>query len=581
VYNLQRQDYIIDQVNDNGSLHQFQIDGVDLTAYFQVGNTVYVDWNSGPTVTAAITASAFSGGNTLVTIQDTFVSSYPGGVVNNLSKRTDYRIEVEVFKASDDSSLTGGVKFSFTPGNDGIAYADVSDIVKAFLTAEWIEPSALNETEDDTSLKFYIKHQEFYDGALQGSQTSDSGNPRYAVFGALQIPSSVGNNLTDYVPADDTKNFLTLFTNPKLWRDYPATLSFIYATSLTDAYALQRYYNSIGAIVGSTSLTVLDTGEIDAVNKLMLTSGSLDEAAETLVLQVGQKPAEPADYTEALVVPDDDFTLGMTPGGPWYNDVDAGTNWTGSGGISTAPTTETKTVRQDLSYSLSNRFVKATLTLQWDSSGTYRVKFFIGSTFVLSSPTVGLGVGTDITFTLYIHQTVMTDDNKIGIKVEKVSGSTVAIFLISVALDEGAFVPFFAPLTLQIESPCNNPVMLMWKNSLGGDAFWLFEHGQESVYNFSGRKKAKRLTLFAENLTLDQWEAISELNHLGEVYQENIVEFTSSVNKSAVRDGSQVYVLDEDGNKTGVIVIPTQSLINTKNTLHSIEIEIEFPERYE
>jgi hypothetical protein len=33
----------------------------------------------------------------------------------SFSGLTNYRVEVEVFKSSDDTSLTGGVKFSFRP----------------------------------------------------------------------------------------------------------------------------------------------------------------------------------------------------------------------------------------------------------------------------------------------------------------------------------------------------------------------------------------------------------------------------------------------------------------------------------
>src|SRR5690606_26908648 len=107
-----------------------------------------------------------------------------------------------------------------------------------------------------------------------------------------------------------------------------------------------------------------------------------------------------------------------------------------------------------------------------------------------------------------------------------------------------------------------------WKNSLGGDAWWMFDYDQEVSYNLSSEKKAKRLQLFTNNLTADQWEALNELNHIGEVYKKNITELTSSVDKSHAQDGTQVYAVDADGNKVGVIVIPKSNVMFTRMKRH-------------
>jgi hypothetical protein len=134
--------------------------------------------------------------------------------------------------------------------------------------------------------------------------------------------------------------------------------------------------------------------------------------------------------------------------------------------------------------------------------------------------------------------------------------------------------------SIEVAQPCKNPVLLFWKNSLGGDAFWLFDHDQEVSYVTSGRK-AKRMILSTNNLTEGQWHALNELNHIGEVYKDNIVELTSSLNKTHTKVGTQVYVVDSNGNKTGVIVIPTRNVMFTHMQKHEFRIEIEFPELYE
>jgi len=46
------------------------------------------------------------------------------------------------------------------------------------------------------------------------------------------------------------------------------------------------------------------------------------------------------------------------------------------------------------------------------------------------------------------------------------------------------------------------------------------------------------------------------------------------------RIGQSVYVLNSDGTKTGVIVIPNSDSSFTKKTIHETTVEIEFPELF-
>ena len=133
---------------------------------------------------------------------------------------------------------------------------------------------------------------------------------------------------------------------------------------------------------------------------------------------------------------------------------------------------------------------------------------------------------------------------------------------------------------IDIKDACSNPILLWWRNSLGGDAFWMFEYNQKLSYRLDGNRKAKRYVLFASNLTDNEFDAISELNTLGEVYEPAITELTTSVNKSQARIGSQVYMIDASGKKTGVIVIPTEITTNTRYSRNKIQITIELPEIY-
>lgn len=135
-------------------------------------------------------------------------------------------------------------------------------------------------------------------------------------------------------------------------------------------------------------------------------------------------------------------------------------------------------------------------------------------------------------------------------------------------------------ITVEIREACDNPVMLMGRNSLGGIMQWMFDINQEYNFDFGDGVKAKRLTLFTDDLTINQWEALTEFFTLGEVYRNNVLEFTSDTIKTSSRIGNQVYVVAADGSKVGVIVIPRERSTQTKQVKHSFEIEIEYPETF-
>lgn len=132
--------------------------------------------------------------------------------------------------------------------------------------------------------------------------------------------------------------------------------------------------------------------------------------------------------------------------------------------------------------------------------------------------------------------------------------------------------------TIEMREACDNPVMLMARNSLGGVVQWLFDTNQDLSYEDDNSIKSKHLVLFTDNLTINQWEALQDFITLGEVYRNNITEFTSETIKTSTRMDQQVYVVYPDGTKVGVIVLPGRNKTQTRQVKHSFEIEIEFPE---
>lgn len=132
--------------------------------------------------------------------------------------------------------------------------------------------------------------------------------------------------------------------------------------------------------------------------------------------------------------------------------------------------------------------------------------------------------------------------------------------------------------TIELRDSCANPVLLMGRNSLGGLLFWLFDVTQDYTFNYEDGRKAKRLVLTALNLSINEWEALEDFNSLGTIYRNNITEVTSSTIKTKSVIGQQVYAVNADGTKLGVIVIPNQNLTKTKQVTHSFTLEIEYPE---
>jgi hypothetical protein len=108
----------------------------------------------------------------------------------------------------------------------------------------------------------------------------------------------------------------------------------------------------------------------------------------------------------------------------------------------------------------------------------------------------------------------------------------------------------------------------------------MFDVNQEYTFDYGNGRKAKRLVLTTVNLTINEWESLQDFITLGEVYRENIVEFTSTTDATSRRIGQQVYVLNQDGTKIGVIALPTRNTTRTKQIRHIFELEIEYPEEF-
>lgn len=170
----------------------------------------------------------------------------------------------------------------------------------------------------------------------------------------------------------------------------------------------------------------------------------------------------------------------------------------------------------------------------------------------------------------YAGKVITVDLNEI-ITTQTVENDSIALYK-----DGTPDVLLSEELPIELDEACENPVLLIGRNKLGGMMSWMFDIDQD----YSIPKGAKRKVLKASNLTLAQWEGLHDFFRDGDIYKNAFVELTSSINKTSSQIGNQVYAVDEDGNKTGVIVIPTSNSTRTRQTKHYFEIEIEYPEEW-
>jgi hypothetical protein len=601
VYKFRREDHAIDQVNNSGGFAQVQMNGVDRTSYYQAGDSIAMMAATlgNTTLYGTISLSSFSGGNTLITTTIPFASVGvgPDDFINNLSKRTDYKLEIEIFKSADDSSLTNGVKLTFTHGRDGVMYVDVSSIIKSYISAEWSLPVSINEIDAEASIKFYIKYQQYYDGALVGSPTSDSANPIHGVFAALQVAQSAfGGNMRDYFPTT-SKLWLTKFALSTalqklvMWRDWPFSVSFMHPDGIGLMVRIYFLYDASGTVL-LTGIEDLATANDDSINRLGFFM-SLAGGAR-LVIQIGTPPAQPAGYTDSISLPDSSFASGIA-GGSWVNEGVTGNLWSGGGGdVSvTLSTTESRRLTQDLPQNLDSRFIRVQFTATFSASNTIAITAYISSVAAGSAIIAGTGSPQDYTVYAYLPSPPDPVASTLGITSDLITGPVGTLTLHDVTLTEGFLSKKLIDLDIEIRDVCGydadllpvagqNPIHLFWKNSLGGDAFWNFEKYHEYSYTYQNGRKAKRIILFENQLHPVQWEALQELNTTGEIFSTNIIELTSSVNKTSQRIGQQVYMISQDGaTKTGVIVIPSSDRAFARDVTNMIAIEIELPEVFQ
>lgn len=593
IYKMTRKDYATNSISNSGGFALVKVTG-DITGLLTLGDQIYLELDNAEIAnTGTITAESFAAGETSITTSIAYGAGTTGWI-NLLTYRSRYRVEVELYRQTDNTLIFSFLEYAPTP--NGRVTIDVSMPLNEYITSEPLAspnygipyaisgPQSFRKLWRNTtpgSLGFYIKYREVWTGSAQ-AQTSDSANPSWAAKGARQIGELYGGYLKEYSETTGRK-FLTKFTAPKIWPGRIMALSIIEPTnppSSTNRLHIKReYYTPSGVLdFALYELPGLTGADI---------AGIYDHAGSPVDI------SDPSSTPQYLI---------------YDKQFNAGTSWVNLGNATSYPTVTLGPGTSSKDYAIpvllkSGRSYNFAVT--WEVSAgagaetmTLRARVIrldqvtAEATFTSAARSQGFS-GTEIftltpaadTYWLFIDLSCSAGvNNRTGLIAYPAVIYTLPrwIDFSAVTRDDTAKTEttgisetlrhHIVPLPTH-----DNQVQLLWKNSLGGASTWVFDFSQEYSYKFDTGKR-KRMVLFAQHLTANEWEAINELNAIGDVYRVPHNELTTSVNKSHARKGSQVYLVDSGGKQTGVVVIPTEVRTRTRNEQHSIELTIELPE---
>lgn len=459
-----------------------------------------------------------------------------------------YYMAVEIWNSTTAAKIADAKYYS---NSTGAVVVDVAPFLKSAMTLD-------NESDlttgtvytDGNWVKYYIKYREYWTASSE-SQVNDSSNLRYAVYGGVQLGTA--NEFT--VPQISLAGgFLHLTDRGKAAKGYPYLVSHI-AYDIANGIKKEYYLNgaSQGTEISLTptdsvvftrvqnstydrvDLTVVETGDPILAPSAWSDTGAnawISRTATAFTIQSNSAGTRnyaaecPLDVPNATLV---EFDITVVRTGAWVSNPSYVVSLLNSGGT-----------------------VSGTQSFNTTGSGTYHIS--ITSTDVITDIRFQVGTATQPGASNY----------------ETITWPVGQSFQVDNALT--------TPFRIDIEE-CSNTVMLIWRSSLGGWECFPFTINQEYTWHYSDRK-AKRLTLYADNLTLSQWEAIQGLNTLGDLYRSPITEMTTSLNRTSATIGQSVYVLNSDGSKIGVNVIGQANTTQTKQKTHSAFVTIEYPELF-
>ena len=396
----------------------------------------------------------------------------------------------------------------------------------------------------------------------------------YSIYGAKQIGSDA------YYSSYVNGLLVTLLDSLQLASGEYFSLSYISSSGGVYDWIKKSYYNAAGILLFSTYIkSTNNTHTYSTLNPPSADFTSVPSSIYTLFQKL--------DFTDAIL-PDRNIANAGTI--TWLgNSLLIGTGTTSKTWCAPFFLAQNSSVSFSFSFTLTGNATNVTPHLYlFNSSGTVlsgSVNIFTGSNGIYtgtgsitnSGASDAYFIGFDFTNASGADKTLQLNSLLINIPSSAIRIDFKGIRL-SISTTYTEIATLFTTIIGNIISCTKNPITLMWRNSLGGESSWTFNFNQEIVQKLQDPYKNKQYTLFDQNLTLTQFNALNELFTLGQIYQTPLIELTTSIDKTEARIGQQVYIIDSNGNKTGVIVLSGENKTMTKRNKHTLQATIELPE---
>lgn len=557
VYRMQRKDYTQwTSIDNDGGFVRINFNGINLSSQFNDDDQLYIKSSSGAfDEFGNITDVEFTGGNTKITTDIVYHATTDGTTVNdfvnNMTTRPVYNVAINLYDADTDDALLDH-SLSYSPNLKGEVKIDVQSI-SALVSPEIVGIGGYDVVvvDENKSIGFYIGYTEQWIGSAE-AETLDDTHTITAIFGEFTV---VGRN--DYAKRIP-ELILSMSDVLRLFPGKYFDIS-VYGVN-TGKYMSIEHYNV--------------SNELESTEYIQLKEG---------VIRV---PILPSANDKKILAAVASNLVFIIPASAWNDIPTPFTKTTTQLTIVGGTGTDSYGAYMALGQFDANNFNDFEIQIQVIGSWSGSVTFLITASDGFISRQEGLLVSSNGNYTLKLSTaSSITPAGPLQLTISaaiSVSGAISAT--ITIPIGE---VLYSAPNAstavkeIEVKSPCKNPITLSWCNIHGGQEWWTFDFNQEESYSYPDNTKVRRITLFANDLTFDQWRMLNGLNTLGDVFSPYITELDYDVIGTEKRIDSQVYLLLDNLGLLEVIVIPLENVTQTKRGLHAIQIQIELPEGYE
>jgi len=579
VFKMQRKDYNITAVANSGGALQITVN-TNLTTLTTAkggpvvaGSVLWVQTDNGVYNAAYTVVTVTNVASSVVTFgAGTYTSAATTGFIN-LQQRAGYYVAARVFAGNGAVSSSSLFTMNFTPNKSGFLLMDFSQL-KTFLTPS-ISTTLLGTTNATggwktlnnagTSYKAHIQYTEIWTSSAE-TEVSDSANPFFVAHAARRVRDAFGGYMKPYSDTGTTRKFLTRFNEPRAWLGKEFLMSYIdpapNGTSRT--YLKKTRYDATGLFWGAT----YDLGNYASGTPNPSIFDNAEDFGQVYRLQNDIQDASGTSSWTGVTyggTPSVTASTGTSNGLNYFMDIETTHVYTLKVNVTVATAGVTINMRGKEyngtnAFSLSQSAAVGTSTLTFQGTPSVHCHIINLSATFTTSATVTINSVTIET---------VPDDGWIDYQLVTMTSTYTVVE-----------TPVSESLRVYLSSPCSPSVQLVWKNSLGGDSTWVFQYNQEGELTSNKEGVYLRTKLFADDLTQNETEAMSDLLSSSEAYENNITELTSSVYGTQSVNGKSVFAITDDGTIFSVIVVASDLKYETRKRKNQVTLVIQLPQLF-